>query len=194
MNALKLVPPISSISPDEPSTKPTTLNRSSGLDSESDLSSKSKSDSQPESIFTLDSLRTQVLRLPPQLQSLLVNAIIGFSVSPAGQMLGLLLDLNRRLEGPHPLRQSGQVVIQRRMSAEELDAVSYDELIDEEGKGKDTLLGGLEKSAIKATGRGYVVVGGSGFVGRLVQRSPSSLSFQILFRRTAKAHFGSREV
>lgn len=81
-------------------------------------------------------------------------------------MLSLLLDLHRTLSGPHPLREESHV--QKRLSDEELDAVKYDELIDEEGREKEGLLAGLGEEARLRTGRGYVVIGGSGFVGTYV--------------------------
>lgn len=130
--------------------------------SKSDLKSTSKSE---ESLFSVETLRKHILRLPPPLQSLVLSGIVGFGASPGGQMLGLLLDLNRRLEGPHPSRLNGQFVVQESLSAEELDAVRYDELIDAEGRGTEGLLNGLAEGARQTTEKGYVIIGGSGLVG-----------------------------
>lgn len=118
-----------------------------------------------DSLFSIETLRKYILRLPPSLQSLVLSGIIGFGASPGGQALGLLLDLNRRLEGPHPSRLNGQIVVEQTLSAEELDAVQYDEFIDADGRGMEGLLKGLQESARQTTGKGYVVIGGSGFVG-----------------------------
>ena len=103
---------------------------------------------------TMESLRYHVSRLPPSVQRLVLEGLVAFSASPIGILLGILLDLSRRLHGPHP--QAAQ--LNSNYNEDDLDRVSYADI---------DMLNAIPREPTHA---GYVVIGGSGFVGRCVSR------------------------
>ena len=103
---------------------------------------------------TMESLRYHVSRLPPSVQRLLLEGLVAFSASPIGIILGILLDLSRRLHRPHP--QAAQ--LNSNYNEDDLDRVSYADI---------DMLNAIPREPTHA---GYVVIGGSGFVGRCVSR------------------------
>ena len=103
----------------------------------------------------MESLRYHVsARLPPSVQRLLLEGLVAFSASPIGILLGVLLDLSRRLHGPHP--QAAQ--LNSNYNEDDLDRVSYADI---------DVLNVIPREPTHA---GYVVIGGSGFVGKCVSR------------------------
>jgi hypothetical protein len=102
----------------------------------------------------MESLRHHVSRLPPFVQRLLLVGLVAFSASPIGILLGVLLDLSRCLHGPHP--QAAQ--LNPNYNEGDLDRVSYVDI---------DMLNAIPREPTHA---GYVVIGGSGFVGRCVSR------------------------
>ena len=102
----------------------------------------------------MESLRHHVSRLPPFVQRLLLVGLVAFSASPIGILIGLLLDLSRRLHGPHPRAAH----MNSNYNEDDLDRVSYADI---------DMLNAIPR---KPTHAGYVVIGGSGFVGRCASR------------------------
>ncbi|KAA1469828.1 NAD(P)-binding protein [Dentipellis sp. KUC8613] len=92
----------------------------------------------------------KLARFPPFVQNLVLSGLIAFAASPAGLILGYLLDLSNRLCTPHPLAAPEEV------SKDDLDSVSYDAI---------NMLDAIPRDA---THKGYAVIGGSGFVGRFL--------------------------
>ncbi len=101
----------------------------------------------------MESLRRHVSRLPPSAQQLVLVGLVAFSASPIGILAGILLDLSRRLRGPHP--RAAQ--LNPNYNEDDLDRVSYANI---------DMLNAIPREPTHA---GYVVVGGSGFVGRCVR-------------------------
>jgi hypothetical protein len=89
---------------------------------------------------------------PPFVQQLLLTGLVVFSASPIGILIGVLLDLSRRLHGPHP--QAAQLNLS--YNEDDLNRVSY---VD---------INMLNAMPHEPTHAGYVVIRGSGFVGRCV--------------------------
>ncbi|KAH9049858.1 NAD-P-binding protein [Lactarius hengduanensis] len=102
----------------------------------------------------MESLRHHVLRLPPFVQQLVLVGLVAFSASPIGILIGALLDLSRRLRGPHP--RAAQ--LSPNYNEDDLDSVSYANV---------DMLNAIPREPTHA---GYVVVGGSGFVGSYIVR------------------------
>ncbi|TFY68576.1 hypothetical protein EVG20_g3501 [Dentipellis fragilis] len=92
----------------------------------------------------------KLARFPPFIQNLVLSGLIAFAASPAGLILGYLLDLSNRLCTPHPLAAPEEV------SKDDLDSVSYEGI---------NMLNAIPRDA---THKGYAVIGGSGFVGRFI--------------------------
>jgi hypothetical protein len=102
----------------------------------------------------MESLRHHASRLPPFIQQLLLVGLVAFSASPIGIFIGILSDLSRRLHGPHP--QVAQ--LNSNYNENDLDRVSYADI---------DMLNAIPREPTHA---GYIVIGGSGFVGRCVTR------------------------
>ncbi|KAI0320205.1 hypothetical protein OF83DRAFT_1106370 [Amylostereum chailletii] len=92
-------------------------------------------------------------RLPAPLRPLVWSGLVGFSVSPAGLILSQLIDITNRLRGPHPARPQPEL-----LSNAQLDEVSYDHI--------DM----MKTIPREPTQKGYVIIGGSGFVGAYIVR------------------------
>ncbi|KAH9065359.1 NAD-P-binding protein [Lactarius vividus] len=102
----------------------------------------------------MESLRRHVSGLPPFVQQLVFVGLVAFSASPIGILIGALLDLSRRLCGPHP--RAAQ--LSPNYNEDYLDRVSYANI---------NMLNAIPREPTYA---GYVVVGGSGFVGSYIVR------------------------
>ncbi len=102
----------------------------------------------------METLRRHVSRLPPFVQQLVLVGLVAFSASPIGILTGALLDLSRRLGGPHP--RAAQ--FSSNYNEDDLDRISYANI---------DMLNAIPREPTHA---GYVVVGGSGFVGRCAFR------------------------
>jgi hypothetical protein len=102
----------------------------------------------------MESLRRHVSHFPPFVQQLLLAGLVAFSASPIGILIGVLLDLSRRLHGPHP--RAAQLNLS--YNEDDLDGVSYADI---------NMLNAIPHEPTHA---GYIVVGGSGFVGRCASR------------------------
>ena len=76
------------------------------------------------------------------------------ALPPIGGILKFLIDLSRRLHGPHP--RAAQ--LKSNYNEDDLDSVSYADI---------DMLNAIPREPTHA---GYVVVGGSGFVGRYALR------------------------
>jgi hypothetical protein len=98
----------------------------------------------------MESLRHHVSRLPPNFQQLLLVGLI----APIGVLITVLFDLSRRLHGPHP--QAAQ--LNPNYNEDDLDRVSYADI---------DMLNAIPHEPTHA---GYVIIGGSGFVGRCALR------------------------
>ncbi|KAN0125495.1 hypothetical protein V8E53_015465 [Lactarius tabidus] len=98
----------------------------------------------------MESLRHHVSRLPPNFQQLLLVGLI----APIGVLITVLFDLSRRLHGPHP--QAAQ--LNPNYNEDDLDRVSYADI---------DMLNAIPHEPTHA---GYVIIGGSGFVGSYIVR------------------------
>ena len=98
----------------------------------------------------MESLRHYVSHLPPIFQQLLLVGL----VAPIGILISVLVGLSRRLHGPHP--QAAQ--LKPNYNEEDLDRVSYADI---------DMLNAIPREPTHA---GYVIIGGSGFVGRCALR------------------------
>ena len=98
----------------------------------------------------MESLRHYASRLPPFFQQPSLIGLVVFSVLPIGILIGFLSDLSRRLHGPHP--RAAQ--LNSNYNEDDLDRVSYVDI---------DMLNAIPREPTHA---GYVVIGGSGFVGR----------------------------
>lgn len=120
-------------------------------------------------------LQRHLARTPPFVQQLVLNGIVAFTASPAGQIIGLLLQLSNRLQGPHPLASPES------LTNDELDKVSYEDI---------NMLKAIPR---EPTHIGYAVIGGSGFVGTYVciPNAPIHLAERILTTYSTGISYGS---
>jgi hypothetical protein len=98
----------------------------------------------------MESIRHHVSRLPQNFQQLLLVGLI----APIGVLISVLFDLSRRLHGPHPQAEQ----LNPNYNEDDLDRVSYTDI---------DMLNAIPREPTHA---GYVVIGGSGFVGRCALR------------------------
>ena len=105
----------------------------------------------------MEFLHHYVSRLPLFFQQPSLVGLVVFSVLPIGILIGFLSDLSRRLHGPHPRAAN----LNPNYNEDDLDGVSYADI---------DMLNAIPREPTHA---GYVVVGGSGFVGRCASRRVS---------------------